>query len=146
MSDSGRSLPGLSESGHNLEARAPDISSKVFRMAKKKVVLAYSGGLDTTVIIKWLQENLDADVVAVCVNVGQAEDLGSHASRAGAMVVPNRRMIDTNTTFTNTLFFITCLLKKMVSHWKFLFIFYPFESYLIKYVNLELLLHRSKLY
>jgi argininosuccinate synthase len=49
---------------------------------KKKIVLAYSGGLDTTVIIKWLQENMDADVVAVCVDVGQAEDLDSHASRA----------------------------------------------------------------
>ena len=38
---------------------------------KKKVVLAYSGGLDTTVIIPWLKENYDYDTVAVCVDVGQ---------------------------------------------------------------------------
>ncbi|MDR1900964.1 MAG: argininosuccinate synthase [Treponema sp.] len=40
---------------------------------KKKVVLAYSGGLDTTVIIPWLKENYDCDIVAVCVDVGQEE-------------------------------------------------------------------------
>ena len=56
-------------------------------MAKKngkkiKVVLAYSGGLDTTVAIRWLQENYDAEVIAVCVDVGQAEDLAGHAARA----------------------------------------------------------------
>jgi argininosuccinate synthase len=41
---------------------------------KKKVVLAYSGGLDTTVIIPWLKENYDCDIVAVCVDVGQEAD------------------------------------------------------------------------
>ncbi len=44
-------------------------------MAKEKVVLAYSGGLDTTVIIPWLKENYDCDVIAVAVNVGQGEEL-----------------------------------------------------------------------
>jgi argininosuccinate synthase len=38
---------------------------------KKKIVLAYSGGLDTTVIIPWLKENYDCDVIAGCVDVGQ---------------------------------------------------------------------------
>jgi argininosuccinate synthase len=38
---------------------------------KKKIVLAFSGGLDTTVIIPWLKENYDCDVIAVCVDVGQ---------------------------------------------------------------------------
>lgn len=41
---------------------------------KKKVVLAYSGGLDTTVIIPWLQENYDYDVIAACVDVGQGTE------------------------------------------------------------------------
>lgn len=36
-------------------------------MAKEKVVLAYSGGLDTSIIIPWLKENYDYDVIAVCV-------------------------------------------------------------------------------
>jgi argininosuccinate synthase len=41
---------------------------------KKKIVLAYSGGLDTTVIIPWLKENQDCEVIAVCVDVGQSAD------------------------------------------------------------------------
>jgi argininosuccinate synthase len=40
-------------------------------MAKDKVVLAYSGGLDTSVAIKWLQEHHDVDVIALAVDVGQ---------------------------------------------------------------------------
>ncbi|MCK8059507.1 MULTISPECIES: argininosuccinate synthase [unclassified Fusibacter] len=41
---------------------------------KKKVILAYSGGLDTSVILTWLKEDCGYDVIAVCVNVGQQED------------------------------------------------------------------------
>ena len=44
-------------------------------MAKEKVILAYSGGLDTTIIIPWLKENYDYDVIAVAVDVGQGEEL-----------------------------------------------------------------------
>lgn len=42
---------------------------------KEKVVLAYSGGLDTSIIIPWLKENYDLDVIAVCANVGQEENM-----------------------------------------------------------------------
>ena len=48
---------------------------------KKKIVLAYSGGLDTTVIIPWLKENYDCDIVAVCVDVGQEADWASVKQR-----------------------------------------------------------------
>ncbi|MBI1821496.1 MAG: argininosuccinate synthase [Nitrospirae bacterium] len=41
----------------------------------KKVVLAYSGGLDTSVIITWLKENYRCQVIAFCANLGQEEDL-----------------------------------------------------------------------
>ncbi|HEX15574.1 MAG TPA: argininosuccinate synthase [Deltaproteobacteria bacterium] len=41
----------------------------------KKVVLAYSGGLDTSVILKWLQERYGCEVIAYCADIGQAEDL-----------------------------------------------------------------------
>ena len=44
-------------------------------MAKEKVVLAYSGGLDTTIIIPWLKENYGCEVIAVAVDVGQGEEL-----------------------------------------------------------------------
>jgi argininosuccinate synthase len=40
-----------------------------------KVVLAYSGGLDTSIIIPWLKENYDLEVIACCVNVGQDDDM-----------------------------------------------------------------------
>ncbi len=43
-------------------------------MAKEKVVLAYSGGLDTSIILTWLKENYDYEVIAVCCNAGQDED------------------------------------------------------------------------
>ena len=49
---------------------------------KDKVVLAYSGGLDTTAIIPWLKENYDYDVVCCCINVGQAEELEGLEERA----------------------------------------------------------------
>ena len=39
-----------------------------------KVVLAYSGGLDTSVAIRWIKEKYDLDVVAVCVDVGNERD------------------------------------------------------------------------
>ncbi|HEX2946308.1 MAG TPA: argininosuccinate synthase [Clostridia bacterium] len=42
---------------------------------KEKVVLAYSGGLDTSIIIPWLKENYDYEVIAVAGDVGQAEEL-----------------------------------------------------------------------
>ncbi len=41
---------------------------------KEKIVLAYSGGLDTSVIIPWLKENYDAEVIAVCGDVGQGSE------------------------------------------------------------------------
>jgi len=42
---------------------------------KNKIVLAYSGGLDTSVILKWLINTYKADVIAYCCDVGQKEDL-----------------------------------------------------------------------
>ncbi len=44
-------------------------------MEKEKVVLAYSGGLDTSIIIPWLKENYNCDVIAVAADVGQGEEL-----------------------------------------------------------------------
>ena len=49
---------------------------------KEKVVLAYSGGLDTSIIIAWLKENYDMDVVAACINVGQEDDMKAIEKKA----------------------------------------------------------------
>lgn len=51
-------------------------------MAKEKVILAYSGGLDTSIIIPWLKENYDYDVIAVAGDVGQGEELSPLKEKA----------------------------------------------------------------
>ena len=51
-------------------------------MSKKKIVLAYSGGLDTSVIIKWLIDKYDAEVIAFCADLGQEEDLKAVKKKA----------------------------------------------------------------
>ena len=49
---------------------------------KEKVVLAYSGGLDTTAVIPWLKETFDYDVICCCINCGQGEELDGLEERA----------------------------------------------------------------
>ena len=51
-------------------------------MSKEKVVLAYSGGLDTTAIIPWLKETFNYDVVCCCIDCGQGEELDGLDERA----------------------------------------------------------------
>jgi argininosuccinate synthase len=63
-------------------APAKKAGAKAPKAKKDKVVLAYSGGLDTTVIIPWLKENYDYDVIAVCIDVGQGDDWKSIKQRA----------------------------------------------------------------
>src|SRR5215468_5495341 len=47
-----------------------------------KIVLAYSGGLDTSVILSWLKETYEADIVAFCANIGQQEELRGLEAKA----------------------------------------------------------------
>ena len=49
---------------------------------KEKVVLAYSGGLDTTALIPWLKENFDYEVICCCVDCGQGNELDGLEERA----------------------------------------------------------------
>ena len=49
---------------------------------KEKVILAYSGGLDTTAIIPWLKENYDYEVICCCIDCGQEEELDGLEERA----------------------------------------------------------------
>ena len=44
-------------------------------MTYMKIVVAYSGGLDTSVLLKWLKEKYNAEIIAYCADVGQAEEL-----------------------------------------------------------------------
>jgi len=47
-----------------------------------KIVLAYSGGLDTSVILRWLKENYDAEIIAFCADIGQEEELAGLDQKA----------------------------------------------------------------
>ena len=47
-----------------------------------KIVLAYSGGLDTSVILSWLKETYQAEIVAYCANIGQEEELKGLEAKA----------------------------------------------------------------
>ncbi|HAF99096.1 argininosuccinate synthase [Paenibacillus lactis] len=51
-------------------------------MAKQKIVLAYSGGLDTSVILKWLKETYDAEIIAFTADIGQKEELDGLEEKA----------------------------------------------------------------
>src|SRR4029450_11361050 len=47
-----------------------------------KIVLAYSGGLDTSVILAWLKQNYDAEIIAFCADIGQEEELNGLTEKA----------------------------------------------------------------
>jgi Argininosuccinate synthase len=57
--------------------------------SKKKIVLAYSGGLDTSIILKWLQENYDAEVICYTADVGQEIDRKKIVTNAKKFGVKN---------------------------------------------------------
>jgi len=71
----------------------------------EKYVLAYSGGLDTSVIIKYLQEKLNADVITVTVDVGQQEDLVGAAEKAKKLGVLKHYSIDAKNEFVTDYIF-----------------------------------------
>ena len=56
---------------------------------KKKIVLAYSGGLDTSIILKWLQENYDAEVICYTADIGQEIDRNKIFRNAKKLGVKN---------------------------------------------------------
>ena len=65
----------------------------------KKVVLAYSGGLDTSVILKWLEEVYGCEVVAFCADLGQGEDLKAIKKKAQSLGVKKIYVEDLRETF-----------------------------------------------
>jgi argininosuccinate synthase len=74
-------------------------------MSKEKVILAYSGGLDTSIMIKWIQENYEADVITLTVDVGQGVDLKAAEEKALAIGAVKHYSIDAKQEFaTNYVF------------------------------------------
>ena len=71
---------------------------------KEKVVLAYSGGLDTSVIVRWLQTEKNLDVIAICGNVGQDEkDLEWVKEKALKMGAIHSEALDMREEYCNTI-------------------------------------------
>lgn len=68
-------------------------------MEKKKVVLAYSGGLDTSVILTWLKVEFNYDVIAVCVDVGQEDDFAEVEKKAYATGAAKCYIVDVKEEF-----------------------------------------------
>ena len=66
---------------------------------KKRIILAYSGGLDTSIILKWLQENYDAEVVAYTADIGQEINKKKIISNAKKLGVRNIIIKDLKDTF-----------------------------------------------
>jgi len=66
---------------------------------RDKIVLAYSGGLDTSVAVKWLQENYGVDVVTLTVDVGQQEDLQAIEAKAKAIGAVTHYSLDAKQEF-----------------------------------------------
>ncbi len=86
---------------------------------KEKVILAYSGGLDTTVIIPWLKENFDYEVICVCGNCGQAEELDGLEERALSSGASKLYIEDLTDEFCND-FIIPCVQAHAVYENKYL--------------------------
>ncbi len=76
-------------------------------MAKEKVVLAYSGGLDTSVILTWLKEELGYEVIATCVDVGQEDDFEEVEKKAYATGAAKCYIVDVKEEFVTDYIFPT---------------------------------------
>jgi len=68
-------------------------------MSKEKIALAYSGGLDTSVMIKWLKDKYDAEIVAVTGNLGQQKEIENLESKAYSTGASAFRFVDLRKTF-----------------------------------------------
>ena len=86
-------------------------------MAKKKVVLAYSGGLDTSAVIPWLKENMDCEVIAYVGDVGQgAEELEGVEEKAIKSGASACRVVDLTREFVSDYVFPTLLAGIQYEH------------------------------
>ncbi len=86
---------------------------------KEKVILAYSGGLDTTAIIPWLKENYDYDVICCCIDCGQEEELDGLSERAISCGASSLHIMDIIDEFCDD-YIMPCVLAGAVYENKYL--------------------------
>ena len=89
-------------------SRKPASSGK-----KEKVILAYSGGLDTTAIIPWLKENFNYEVVCVCIDVGQESELDGLDERAKSCGASKLYILDVVDEFCDE-YIVPCVMAHAV--------------------------------
>ncbi|MFD2761494.1 argininosuccinate synthase [Lentibacillus juripiscarius] len=70
-------------------------------MEKEKIVLAYSGGLDTSVAVKWLQDQYNYDVIAIALDVGEGKDLESVKTKALDVGAVKSYVVDAKSLFAD---------------------------------------------
>ena len=87
--------------------------------ANEKVILAYSGGLDTTAIIPWLKENYGFDVVCVCIDCGQEEELDHLEERAKYCGAEKLYILDVTDEFADE-YIVPCVQAHAVYENKYL--------------------------
>ncbi|MBR3170255.1 MAG: argininosuccinate synthase [Lachnospiraceae bacterium] len=88
-------------------------------MSKEKVVLAYSGGLDTTAVIPWLKETFGYEVICCCVDCGQGNELDGLSERAQLSGAAKLYIEDINDDFAET-FIMPCVQAGAVYENKYL--------------------------
>ncbi len=88
-------------------------------MSKEKVVLAYSGGLDTTAVIPWLKETFDYEVICCCVDCGQGKELDGLDQRAMLSGASKLYIEDINDDFAEN-FIMPCVQAGAVYEHKYL--------------------------
>ncbi len=88
-------------------------------MAKEKVILAYSGGLDTTAIIPWLKENYNYEVICACIDVGQEQELDGLEERAKASGASKLYILDVVDEFCDE-YILPCIQAHAVYENKYL--------------------------
>ncbi|NNN20164.1 MAG: argininosuccinate synthase [Acidimicrobiaceae bacterium] len=109
-------------------------------MSKGRVVLAYSGGLDTSVSVKWISEVHDLEVIALAVDVGQGEDFDVIRNRALAAGAVEAEVVDAKDEFARD-FIIPALFANAMYENK-----YPLVSALSRPVITKHLVEASKRY
>jgi argininosuccinate synthase len=83
------------------------MSAKTTKPTVKKVALAYSGGLDTSIIVPWLKNNYHCEVICVCANLGQEEELAGLEEKALASGATKCYIEDLRLEFLNDFIFPT---------------------------------------
>ena len=86
---------------------------------KEKVILAYSGGLDTTAIIPWLKENYDYEVICCCIDCGQESELDGLEGRAKYCGAEKLYILDVNDEFAED-YIVPCVQANTVYENKYL--------------------------